>query len=632
MLISSIFGTTVVSAADSDASSYAADVNYTAVNDEDGQEALVAASTGALWGDVDKDGILTANDAALVLSYVLNNNFNGVENYDFSVADVDAVKGQISADDASFILQKVLDSKVEFVTEATTESPSLDEVSVFVVGDSTACHYENTDKGYYVKRTGYGDKLSEYLSDKATVVNLALSGRSSKSFITDPEYQTLLSSVKEGDFVLIGFGHNDEKIAEADRGTTPGGTKDEEGTFKNSVYTNYIVPVQAAGATPILVTPIVRRTDSGTYTGSSIHQTNGGDYAQDMVDLGAELGLTVVNATALTKAAYEELTPEKTQLLHAWTGIKSIDNTHLNEVGASYVSYLIANDIKSSDSKLAPYVKDGIAAPELQELSTISNPDYTAPTNEDPEDLTSKLWTTTSPWYGTVTGDIGGEDKLFAVNEDGSSNYEQVAEYKIVKTGEYVKKFLIQENENGTVDIRAGIPSAKQSYGKIASTSDGFAMYYQKISAAGNFEISGTITVNEYMENSQVAFGAIIADSIKVDTYSVDTYQYVAGGVYKITDIGADIEGSDEKNAGLSSYARIDGTLKNGSRSITSLAPGDQIKVSIKKLGDTFTVTTNGVSDTYEVPMEGDAYAGFYVSRCASITVSDISYNNELVE
>jgi lysophospholipase L1-like esterase len=506
---------------------------------------------------------------------------------------------------------------------------------VFVVGDSTACHYADTaDANYYVKRTGYGDKLQDYLYGNATVVNLALSGRSSKSFITDPEYQTLLSSVKAGDYVLIGFGHNDEKITEADRGTTPGGTKETEGSFKNSVYTNFIQPVQAAGATPILVTPIVRRTDTGVYSGSSIHQVNDGDYAQDMVELGAELNLTVVNATALTKAAYEELTPDVTKLLHAWTSTKAYDNTHLNVTGASYVSYLIANAIKSSDSKLAPYVKDGITAPEIVALENIANPNYVAPSDDDLEDCTSKLWTTTSPWYGTVTGDIGGAEKLYAntiVSDDGTTTYEGLA-----TTGD-VSNFLIAENKDGSVNIRAGIPSAGKAFGKISSTSDGFAMYYQPVSAAANFEISGTITADEYMSHNQVAFGAIVADTIKVDTCQPsDSYSYVAGGVYRTSDVGAEITdattGEKTLNSGVSSYARIDGALKNGSRGISSLNPGDKIKVSIKKVGDVFTVTTNGVTDTYTLPMSGDVYVGFYAARAASITVSDINFNNEVVE
>ena len=56
----------------------------------------------------------------------------------------------------------------------------LDPITIYLVGDSTVCSF--TD-GYYYPRYGYGTQLGNYLDEKATVINLALSGRSSKSFI-----------------------------------------------------------------------------------------------------------------------------------------------------------------------------------------------------------------------------------------------------------------------------------------------------------------------------------------------------------------------------------------------------------------------------------------------------------------
>ena len=80
--------------------------------------------------------------------------------------------------------------------------------NLWVVGDSTLSSFE--DK-YYLPRYGYGTKLQEYLDDEIIVKNIALSGRSSKSYTTEPEYQTLLSGMKKDDYLIIGFGHNDEK-------------------------------------------------------------------------------------------------------------------------------------------------------------------------------------------------------------------------------------------------------------------------------------------------------------------------------------------------------------------------------------------------------------------------------------
>ena len=73
--------------------------------------------------------------------------------------------------------------------------------------------------------------------------NIALSGRSSKSYVNDKEYKELTAGMKQGDYLLIGFGHNDEK-AEADRYTDPNGDYKTAGSFANSLYENYIKPAQ----------------------------------------------------------------------------------------------------------------------------------------------------------------------------------------------------------------------------------------------------------------------------------------------------------------------------------------------------------------------------------------------------
>ena len=80
--------------------------------------------------------------------------------------------------------------------------------NLWVIGDSTVSKF---DDKYYYPRFGYGTKLQEYLDDKVHVINLALSGRSSLSYIKEPEYQQLLDGMKAGDYLLIEFGANDDR-------------------------------------------------------------------------------------------------------------------------------------------------------------------------------------------------------------------------------------------------------------------------------------------------------------------------------------------------------------------------------------------------------------------------------------
>lgn len=599
-----------------------------------------------MWGDVDSDGVLTGNDAALILNYSNNNYFTGYDKFNFAVGDVDGTAG-ITANDAAMVYQKVLNlsyvlpvekgegtttepstetTTSDPVTETTTAEPAGDAVEVFVVGDSTGCDYAaNADTSYYYKRVGFGTALSDYFTSNVTVKNLALSGRSSKSFLTESNYQTLLNELGEGDYLLIAFGHNDEKADDASRYTNPTGGLDDTGSFKYSLYENYIKVAEAKGATPILVTPVVRRTTSDTWSNSSLHIANGGDYAQCIRDLGADKSVAVIDNTTLTKDLYTTLTPTESIYLHAWLSSKdsSVDNTHLNNYGAHYVAYMMAQAIKDMNNGLSVSVAD-VAAPVKGE-KLIVNPSYVEPDDTDPtgEALISKYWTTTSPWYGTVFGDIGGQSKLN--NEDGS-----------IFVNESIGKpnFAVTENADGTVNIRMGEPTANSALGKISGATDAFSLYYQPVDAGSNFELNGTIKVNSVINNNnQVSFGAIMLDTIKVDNNNKDPYTYVSAGVVKMTEtkdaVTSDVTGTTAWNT----FSRIDGTLATNADVVTNLPKaGDEINVKIVKVGDKFTATYGDTTAEYTVPMTGTMYVGFYATRAADITVSNISYNNEVTE
>ena len=132
--------------------------------------------------------------------------------------------------------------KTEAVVATEIAVPDASGVSrIFIVGDSTASPFNDP---YYIPRFGFGTKVQDYLdSSKAAVVNLAVSGRSSTSFISDPgsakNYDLLKKNIRKGDYLIIAFGHNDEKL-EAERYTDPNAGKDDAGSFQNSLYYNYV--------------------------------------------------------------------------------------------------------------------------------------------------------------------------------------------------------------------------------------------------------------------------------------------------------------------------------------------------------------------------------------------------------
>ncbi|MBR1736970.1 MAG: hypothetical protein IJ736_08145, partial [Firmicutes bacterium] len=293
---------------------------------------------------------------------------------------------------------------------------------LFIVGDSTACDYPPTeDATLYYKRVGFGTVMKDYFVDDLTVVNLALSGRSSKDFLTYPNYQRLKNEIGKGDFLIIAFGHNDEKLEDA-RYTNPNGSITDPTSLKYSLYENYIKVAQEAGATPILATPIVRRpTSVSSFGNNNLHITSGnadyegGNYSKAIKELGEELGLTVIDNTDITYRLYVRCGDSVTPYFHSWSrsSATSCDNTHVNNYGANVVSYLMTRWIKLSNSPLSEYVKD---AETPTRAMLIVNPDYKEP--EKAELTKSKIWQTTGDWWGSVYGDCGGQSKITKYGSD----------------------------------------------------------------------------------------------------------------------------------------------------------------------------------------------------------------------
>ncbi|MBQ6553665.1 MAG: hypothetical protein IJL89_00405, partial [Firmicutes bacterium] len=594
------------------------------------------------YGDVWKDGIIDAQDASIAYQIALVSTFGaGDDMIDRKAADVDDEEG-ITANDATWILQKVLVSTTKFPVEKETD---LQEVSVFIVGDSTACDYSpSTDSTYYYKRVGFGTRLSDYFVAEAEVVNLALSGRSSSSFTQEDNYKTLINSMKEGDFLIIAFGHNDEKAGDA-RYTEPLGDKDTAGSFKNSLYKNYIVPAQEKGVTPILCTPIVRRTENGSWSDNCLHVANGKSYSDCVRELGQELGLTVIDNTTLTKNLYDELQPEGTVDLHAWLSYKStsVDNTHLNNYGAAYVGYLMADAIQNSDSTLAPYVRDGIAAPDKAE-NLIVNPDYVVPDTSDvaSEELTKAVFNqvgkASSPWFGTIFGDCGGITKYVNCDENGAPIEPRTLYVNGNLDGQ--TSVDITEGEN-SVTMRYGDVTKSPVGGKISGSTDTFLLYAMEQDAASNFEISATATVKAMVEDTsvsgygQISFGAICLDRVVIDANTKETYDYVSAGAvkYSTTSVNKDTNEETTSKAYLTFVRNTeDSSLTSNIQEVYNPKAGDVIPVSIKKIGNKFTVTYGDHTTTYEKEMDGSVYYGFYVTRLGEVEFSNISYNNELVE
>lgn len=209
--------------------------------------------------------------------------------------------------------------------------------TVYIAGDSTAAQKYSEA----APETGWGMALPFFLADALPVANHAVNGRSSKSFIDEGRLDAILAVIGAGDFLLIQFGHNDEKSDDPTRYTEPWST------FQDCLR-QYVDGARARGALPVLATPVERRKFDADGNAQPTH----GEYPAAMRALADEEGVALLDAQALSIALWQELGVEETKKYFNWTDTEE-DNTHFNPPGAIAVARLTAQALLDT-SVLAP--------------------------------------------------------------------------------------------------------------------------------------------------------------------------------------------------------------------------------------------------------------------------------------
>ncbi len=290
-----------------------------------------------------------------------------------------------------------MDNKVRDGYEDPTGAtdPELgDGVNIFLAGDSTVFDYSNgRDEG------SWGEFLQNYFNkDLVTVVDHAVGGRSSRSFINEGRLDAIAKDIKEGDFLLIQFGHNDcanedayrveryaplgEPNANGVYPSTPG-EKGSDGTYTwncGGTYKwylqQYIDVAQKAGATPILVTPVARLNYSGEgkitphhdaslvpgteETTKTANSSKSNTYCDAVKQLAQENDIQCIDGFELTKALYEEAYQacvESNKQTYGRQVMHSGDSTHSNKLGGMIQAAVIAGQLQTMDLSISKTVK-----------------------------------------------------------------------------------------------------------------------------------------------------------------------------------------------------------------------------------------------------------------------------------
>src|SRR6476469_3298227 len=202
-------------------------------------------------------------------------------------------------------------------------------VKVVLVGDSTV-----NDEG------GWGTGFRACFGREVQVVNLALNGRSSKSFRDEGAWAKVMP--EKPNYVLIQFGHNDQPGKGPERETDPN-------TTYRANLERYVDEVRAGGGTPVLVTSIVRR----------VFDANGkfkvdmlAEYAEATRRVAGERKVPVIDLYSLTKAQTEQLGAAGSETLGRLDAQGKPDRTHLGPKGQTEIGAMAAREF----ARIAPQI------------------------------------------------------------------------------------------------------------------------------------------------------------------------------------------------------------------------------------------------------------------------------------
>jgi lysophospholipase L1-like esterase len=225
-----------------------------------------------------------------------------------------------------------------------------DITTIYIAGDSTAA-IKLPEKR---PETGWGEALQNYFKENVKIENRAINGRSTKSFINEGHLAEIEKSIQPGDYLIIQFGHNDQKLEDPERGTHP------YGDYQDNL-SQFIEVAYQKKAIPLLLTSVTRRKiEDDKFDSMSV-----GDYPQAMIHFAEINHVPVLDIHKITTEFMRKIGNEESKkyYLHLAPGQSEnypegiTDNTHFNEAGAKIVAQLIIEAIKQSDLPLRNLLK-----------------------------------------------------------------------------------------------------------------------------------------------------------------------------------------------------------------------------------------------------------------------------------
>lgn len=224
--------------------------------------------------------------------------------------------------------------------------PVEDVTTVFLCGNSTVVDQE--DEPW----SSWGQMITRWFDDKVVVANFAESGLSCTSFLAQLRLDKILTQLKKGDYVIVEFGHNDEKEKNPGDGAWY--------SYSRNLKI-FVDRVKAVGGNIIFCTPTARRFFNPD---GHINNTHG-DYPEAMKAVARREQVPLIDLTQMSTTLYETLGVEgsKKALVHYPAGTfpgqdkPLADNTHFNTFGAWEIAKLVVMGLKQIQSPLAEHLR-----------------------------------------------------------------------------------------------------------------------------------------------------------------------------------------------------------------------------------------------------------------------------------
>lgn len=228
-----------------------------------------------------------------------------------------------------------------------TIEPDSQAVTVFLCGNSTVVDQEQEPWA------SWGQMITRWFDERVAIANYAESGLSATTFLAQLRLDKILTQLKQGDYVICEFGHNDEKEHRAGDGAWYSYSRNLK-IFADRV--------REKGGTIIFVTPTARRFFNDDQ--KTLRNTHG-DYPEAMRAVALREDVPLIELNGMTHTFYEALGFEgsKRALVHYPANTfpdqpqALADNTHFNPFGAWEVAKMVVMGLKKIGSPLADYLR-----------------------------------------------------------------------------------------------------------------------------------------------------------------------------------------------------------------------------------------------------------------------------------